>query len=83
MDSPATVPEKKGKGPDKWEIENWARTVLDAEEIKADAEKMKHVKPILEKKVAALKGLSLDGMRAKAQKMVEEEDEDGDEDSGD
>lgn len=52
---PLTKEEKDDKEPDKWEIDCWVRTLVDAEEIRADPEKMKYVGPILEKKVAATK----------------------------
>ena len=49
---PAEPTEKSG--PDKYEIESWAKTLTDAEEIREDAEKMKLVAPLLSKKHAAL-----------------------------
>lgn len=61
------------KSPDKWDIENWTRTVIEAEEIKADPEKMKYVGPAIEKKRAALEKAapikSLDDLKKKANKM--------------
>jgi hypothetical protein len=48
--------EKKEYGKyDKWEIESAARTLVEAEEIKADKEKMKHVKMCMEKQYGASK----------------------------
>lgn len=45
--------EKKAFGPyEEWEIKCAVSTLLEAEEIKADAEKMKYVAPFLKKKVA-------------------------------
>ena len=40
---------------DKWELEDCANCIVRAEEIKADAEKMKAIKPILEKKMKGYK----------------------------
>lgn len=40
---------------DKWEIESAARTLVEAEEIKADKEKMKYVAMCMKKKHAAEK----------------------------
>ena len=59
---------------DKWEIESAVRTICEAEEIKADPEKMKYVKPLLEKKVAGMKTVisSIAGLREKAKSITEE-----------
>ena len=59
---------------DKWEIESAVRTICEAEEIKADPEKMKYVKPLLEKKVAGMKKVvsSIAGLREKAKAITEE-----------
>ncbi len=47
--------EKKEYGKfDRWEIEGAVRTLIEAEQIKLDAEKMKYVLPILEKQKKAL-----------------------------
>ncbi len=46
------------KGPDKYEIELWAKTLLDAEEIRSDEKKMALVQPLLDKKGVALKKLT-------------------------
>jgi len=46
--------EKENEGPDEWEIQCWADTLIKAEEIKADPEKMKLLKPYLEKKVKVI-----------------------------
>lgn len=59
--------EKKEYGKfDKWEIESAARTLVEAEEIKADKEKMKYVKMCMTKKHAAEKKAieSIDDLRA-------------------
>lgn len=47
--------EKKEFGKyDRWEIENAAETLIRAEQIKLDKDKMKYVLPILEKQKKAL-----------------------------
>ena len=47
--------EKKEFGKyDRWEIESAARTLIEAEQIKLDKEKMKYVLPILEEQKKAL-----------------------------
>ena len=59
--------EKKEYGKfDKWEIESAARTLVEAEEIKADKEKMKYVSMCMTKKHAAEKKAieSIDDIRA-------------------
>ena len=40
---------------DKWDIESAARTLEEAEEIKADKEKMKYVEKCLKKKIESTK----------------------------
>jgi hypothetical protein len=47
------VKEKKINGFNEWEVEDFARTIMRAEEIKADPKKMEAVKPYLEKQVKA------------------------------
>lgn len=74
---------KKSKAPDKWEIQSWANTLMEAEEIKADPEKMKHVKPYLKKKVAAIRSLEdlrevADGKKAIRRGDAEEDESDTD-----
>lgn len=49
--APAEKEEKKYGKFDDWEIESAVRTIIEAEEIKQDAEKMKYVKPLLEEKL--------------------------------
>lgn len=39
---------------DRWEIESAVRTIIEAEQIKLDKEKMKYVLPMLEKQKKAL-----------------------------
>ena len=47
--------EKKEFGKyDRWEIESAARTIIEAERIKLDKDKMKYIVPILEKEKKAL-----------------------------
>jgi hypothetical protein len=68
--------EKKEYGKyDKWEIESAARTLVEAEEIKADAEKMKYVKMCMMKKNKAEKKAieSIDDLRKAAKGEPDEE----------
>ena len=68
--------EKKEYGKyDKWEIENAARTLVEAEEIKADKEKMKYVKMCMMKKHTAEKKAieSIDDLRALSKGEPDEE----------
>lgn len=50
--------DKKVKGYDKWELESCVDTLIRAEEIKADSEKMAALKPMLAKRIKALEGIS-------------------------
>lgn len=52
----AVMPDKdeSKKEFDKWEVENWCRTLTEAEEIKDSPEKMKAVRAELEKKHKAV-----------------------------
>lgn len=61
---------------DKYEIECAVDTLLRAEEIKADAEKMAYIKPLLEKKVSSMKKTisSISELKAVRQKKAEEAD---------
>lgn len=68
--SPVKEKDKKEASPDKWEIDCWVRTLTEAEEIKADAEKMKHVLPRLKKQVKVIE--SLEELRKKASEMAGE-----------
>lgn len=43
---------------DRWEIENAVRTIIEAEQIKLDKEKMKYVLPQLEKQKTAVENAS-------------------------
>ena len=75
MEEVAELKEKKDKGPDKWEIENWVRTLTEAEEIKADADKMKLVGPMIAKKSKAFDKIrSLADLKEKASKMIAKEE---------
>lgn len=68
--------EKKEYGKyDKWEVENWADTIVRAEEIKADPEKMKYVKMCMKKKYGAAKKAieSIDDLRALSKGEPDEE----------
>ncbi len=50
-----TEKEKKEYGKfDRWEIENAVKTIIEAEQIKLDKEKMKYVLPLLEEQKKAL-----------------------------
>lgn len=69
--SGSPMKESSKKEPDKWEIDNWCRTLIEAEEIKADPEKMKYVRPQLQQKVTAIK--NLDDLRTIAKKKKEAE----------
>lgn len=71
--------EKKEYGKfEKWEIESAARTLVEAEEIKADPEKMKYVKMCMKKKYGAAKKAieSIDDLKSLRAEMHEEEMED-------
>lgn len=51
--------EKKEFGKyDRWEIEEAVRTIIEAEQLKLDTEKMKYVLPELEKRKKALDNFS-------------------------
>lgn len=43
---------------DRWEIENAVNTIIEAEQLKLDTEKMKYVLPELEKRKKALDNFS-------------------------
>lgn len=54
-DEVKAVKEKKEFGKfDRWEIESAVRTIIEAEQIKLDKEKMKYVLPMLEEQKKAL-----------------------------
>ena len=54
-DEVKTEKEKKEFGKfDRWEIESAVRTIIEAEQIKLDKEKMKYVLPMLEEQKTAL-----------------------------
>lgn len=50
--------EGKHSGPDKYEVDNWTRTVVEAMEILHDPKKMKHVKEAIGKKHDAISSFS-------------------------
>jgi hypothetical protein len=58
---------------EKWEIESAVRTLLEAEEIKADPEKMKYVKMCMEEKYGAVKKAinSLSDLKAVAKEKLD------------
>lgn len=56
---------------DKYEVEGWAETLMKAEEIKADSEKMKYVKQCLAKKKKAISSIA--DLRAVAAEKAEED----------
>lgn len=62
MSDKETVSEKKEKKEygkyDRWEIESAVDTIIKAEQIKLDKEKMKYVLPLLEKQKKALDNAS-------------------------
>lgn len=62
--------EKMGKY-DKYEIENCMDTLIRAEEIKQDPEKMKQVSKLMGKKKKAIS--SIDDLRAAAQEVEDDE----------
>lgn len=76
------TPKGKDKECEKWEIENWCRTLTEAEEIKADPKKMALVKPHMEKMMVGMKKTiaSVADLRAKGKAMAEVESEADDED---
>lgn len=55
---------------EKYELENAVRTLHEAEEIKQDAELMKAIQPMLDKKSKAIR--SLDDLRAVAKEKASE-----------
>ena len=78
-------PEKPKKNKiDEWQVKHWADVIVEAEEIKADPEKMKLVKPLLAKKASGIKKAveSLDDLRALAKAEpteIEDDKEEGEE----
>lgn len=65
---------------DKWQVEDWARAIQTAEEVKADPEKMKYVLPCLKEKIKGLESLkksisSIDDIRAIAKSKAPMDDE--------
>lgn len=62
---------------DKWEIDSAVRTLLEAEEIKMDKDKMKYVAMCMKEKADAMVEAvnSLDDLKALAKKKLKEESE--------
>lgn len=72
-------PKRDMIGPyEKYEVESWARTITESEEIKADPEKMKYVRPMLAKKYRGLKNVinTIEDIKARKEMMDEEEMDD-------
>ena len=66
---------------EQYEIEGWVSTLLSAEEIKNDSEKMALIKPFLEKKQKAIKSLAdLKSVANEKIKAAQESDEEESED---
>ena len=61
---------KKSKKVEDYEIENWADTLIRAEEIKNDPEKMKYVDKFLKKKKKAINSIA--DIRARYNEMSDE-----------
>jgi hypothetical protein len=74
QDQPMTAKEEKKREPNKWEIDSWWRTLVEAEEIKADEEKMKYLRPKLDTKIKAIK--SLEALRSVAKTKIDAEESD-------
>jgi hypothetical protein len=70
----ALVETKRGKKPDKWEIESWTRTIIEAQEIMCDPEKMKYVKSELKMKKKAFKSID-DIIRYRNEKATSEKED--------
>lgn len=68
--------DKEKKGFDKYEVESFTRTLIEAEEIKADPKKMAAVKKELSKKKKAIN--SIDDLRRRREEIVEEDMEESD-----
>lgn len=62
--------EKGEKEYDKWELEDAARTLVRAEEIKGDKKLMDALAPYLDKQVTAYKSIAQ--LRAKSRKLANE-----------
>ncbi len=73
-----TQKEKKEYGKyDKWEVENWARTLKEAELIKQDPEKVKFAKMCMSKEAEATEKAisSLDDLKALRKSKMEAPEE--------
>lgn len=73
VSSPVQEDKKKMYGKyDEYEIKDAVRTLMEAEEIKADSEKMKYVKQCIEKKKKAINSIA-DIKAAYKEKSMEDE----------
>lgn len=75
---PSEVKSEKMGEWDKWQIESWARSIMEAEEVKADPEKMKYVLPMLKDKVKGFEAVkksisSIEDLRKVAKEESSEE----------
>ena len=77
MDAVESKKKKYGKF-DEWEISNAVDTLIRAEEIKCDKEKMKYVLPELDKKYKDTEKTitSIQGLKDKYKELNEDKDED-------
>jgi hypothetical protein len=66
---PVIKPAKEPEGPMDHEVDHWAKTLMDAEDIKNDPEKMKHVQPHLEKKANAIRSIA--DLKKKAEELCD------------
>ncbi len=69
------VESKEKEGMDKFEIDNMVRTLIEAEEIKSDKEKMSAVKDSLAKKASMIH--SIQGLRDKRKQLQAEAQAEG------
>lgn len=76
MDAVPSKKEKKYGKYEDYEVEGWARTLQEAEEIKADPEKMKYAKMCMKKKLDAMDSAysSIDDLKERRQELNEEDD---------
>ncbi len=60
-----------------YEVEGWARTIMEAEEIKNDPEKMKYAKMCMDKKMKAMESAysSIADLRKKAKELSSKDEE--------
>lgn len=65
---------------EKWEVEGWVRSICEAEEVKADPEKMKYVLPLINEKVKSMDAVkksisSIDDIRKIAKDKMSDSEE--------